>query len=259
MEWLTDATRDEIAGKPGGVIRRADVPARIMLHTTEGSRLPAYPFPPHLTVGVGHPESLRYEPAGRVRVWQHVPFDRSSYALLHRPADPETNHMGRAHVQIEVVTRTADHGGAWPDALFETVAGLLADIVEARPDLAGCLDRFPPVWSKSGAWGFDAPQRFGWSEWADPYDGQPFIAAHQHVPGNDHWDAGALDIARLIRVTKQILDPTPVDPEPVGWSARAKVKRLNEIVMSQRWTIVRTRDRLRRLEDRVADLEADTG
>lgn len=202
--FLSTASRMTF-GRTGRRPRRADAPSRLVLHTTETDRLPSYRnggSAPHFTIGVGHPGSLRHEPPGAVRVWQHVPLDRTARALRHD--GPETNHMGAHCIQIEIVTYVGDqrpHGivgnkGKFPTPLTEALAGLVREILDAVPDID--IDQFPALWSSSNAASASAPQRMSAAEW-ERFNG---ICGHQHVPGNTHWDPGAFDIEAFVQLVK---------------------------------------------------------
>lgn len=188
-------------GRAGEAPRRGEAPARLVLHTTETRSLPAYSSPPHLTVAVGHPDSMPSLTAGEVRVWQHVSLDRTAYALLHPSGTEETNHMGSHCVQIEIVTCVADQPGAGvvgnrgriPASLMQAVAGVVAAVLEAVPGIDPSVRPATSKWSDVGSFGASASQRFSVQEWRE-FNG---ICGHQHVPANAHWDPGAFDIDTL--------------------------------------------------------------
>jgi len=217
-----------------------------VLHTTEGLRTFDYPWPPHFTLGlVGDPHSLQpglhWFPGGSRRLalgdvlkLQHCDLALSSYALLHRDIDPDTNHRGSHCVQVEIIS-TAAAPPHWSQAMYDLVGGWLADVVTGLPDLLPVLDNYPDpaMWSERGSWGFDAPQRMTWAEWENGINGRPgvpFLCAHQHVPGNDHWDTGALDVVRLVMAAKAFLNPSvPDESEPTFRQVvRARLRRLEE-------------------------------
>lgn len=207
--FLATAEKSTFPGKTGSVPRRANAPSRIVIHTTETNRLPGYSngaSAPHFTIGVGDPGSLTAEPPGKVRVWQHISLDRTAMALRHPSGTPETNHMGRFCVQIEVVTYIGDqpqHGivgnkGKFPAPLTKALAGLVREIVATIKQNGSSVDvsKFPAKWSSSGSAGASAPQRMSASEWAS-FNG---ICGHEHVPDNTHWDPGAFDIKGFVKL-----------------------------------------------------------
>lgn len=224
--WLPEYEKVVMPSKrTGDTPRHPESPPRIILHSTEGLRTFDYPWPPHFTLGlVGDQHSLPagtyWWPDGNRKVYngqeirlQHCDLALTSYALLHRSGDPDTNHRGSHCVQVEVISKAA-WPDEWSDKMYALVASWLADIVEALPELEPALDNYPAYpaeWSEKGSWGFSTPFRLTWKEWQDGINGRiglPFICAHQHVPGNDHWDTGALNIERLTGMAKAILHPT---------------------------------------------------
>jgi hypothetical protein len=204
--FLPNAEKLEFDGLSGSKPRRRDAPARLVLHTTEGRKLPEYSSPPHFTVAVGHPESLPSLADGKVKIWQHISLEKTAYSLLHpKRAIPETNHMGSQCVQIEMVTIVGDipkahivgNRGQLPELLLRAVAGLISEILDAVPDIP--LTGLPAEqWSAKKSFGPKAKQRLSVDEWTN-FNG---ICGHQHVPINSHWDPGALDIAGLLGLVK---------------------------------------------------------
>ena len=262
--WLPGYEKIVVSTKrTGEAPRGGGSPGRIVIHTTEGLRLYDYPYPPHFTLGLaGDPHSLPaksyWTPAGTVTLkpgeqvkHQHCDLNLTSYALLHRSGDPETNHRGSHCVQVEIVSMAATPP-KWSDGMYGLAAGWLADVVTAVPELRPALDNWPNKWSASGSWGFTTPYRMSWAEWRDGINGRPgvpFLCGHQHVPGNDHWDPGALDVAKLTRMAKAILD----EPAPGGrpWRLRimARLKAAEEAQAA-------AAQRIGRLERRLTTVEA---
>ena len=195
--WLDGYTKKIYLGRSGKVPRLPGVPPRIGLHFTVTGGLPNYSWPPHFTVGT----------AGK---WQHCDLNRTSYALLSSPW-VETNHAGDTNIQIEVIAMDDN----WPDALYEVVSQTLADIVTAKPGMKkALLNHDRTTWARGG-YGTQGPWRLTRGEWLDPYNGEPFIYAHMHVPDNSHWDTGHVDIRRLCGRALAILAGAP--PAPDGW------------------------------------------
>lgn len=233
--------------------RQWGTPPRIVLHTTEGLRLFDYPYPPHFSIGlVGHEYSLKagsyWTPAGTLKLvngetvkHQHCDLEKTSYALLHRAGDPETNHEGAHCVQVEIISYAASPP-KWDDRMYGLVAGWLADVVTALPELAPALDNYPDKWYGGSGWGFNSPSRMTWATWQRGLNSKPFLCGHQHVPGNDHWDPGQIDLPKLTGMAKEILGVTPV-ARP--WRVRV-IKRLNQAEEE----IATLRERVVRLESR---------
>lgn len=227
MLWLPNYEKVVVSSKNrdgspkiGDKPRHPESPPRIVLHTTEGLRTYDYPWPPHFTLGlVGDPHSLPagsyWFPGGNRRLYdgqelrlQHCDLSLTSYALLHRDGDPDTNHRGSHCVQVEIISMAASPPH-WSDDMYRLVASWLADVVKALPELRPALDNWPPasMWSERGSWGFNTPFRMSWETWAKGIGGKPMLCAHEHVPGNDHWDTGALDVVRLTNLAKSLLEP----------------------------------------------------
>jgi len=223
--WLPDYQRVVVStARTGDVPRNRNTPPRIVLHTTEGLRLFDYPYPPHFTLGIAGdqhslPAKSYWTPAGTMSLaagervkHQHCDLNLTSYALLHRGGDPETNHEGSHCVQVEIVSM-AKSPPSWSDAMYGLVAGWLADVVTALPELRPALDNWPAKWSASGSYGFSTPYRVSWDVWQKGLNGKATLWGHQHVPGNDHWDPGALDVKKLTGMAKTILGQIG-QPEP---------------------------------------------
>jgi len=220
--WLPNYKKVVVStNRTGDYPRHPSTPGRIVLHTTEGLRLFDYPYPPHFTLGLaGGEHSLKagkyWTPAGYVTLavgdevkHQHCDLNLTNYALLHRSGDPETNHEGIHNVGVEIISMAASPPN-WSDRMYGLVAGWLADVVRAIPSLTPALDNYPEKWSAKGSWGFSTPYRVSWDTWQKGLNGLPTLWGHQHVPGNDHWDPGALDIVKLTRMAKDILGGGPV-------------------------------------------------
>lgn len=255
--WLPEYEKVVVStGRTGDTPRHPESPGRIVLHTTEGKRTYDYPYPPHFTIGlVGDKDSLPagaywFPPAnGGTRALapgelhlQHCDLNLASYALLHRSGDPDTNHRGEHCVQVEIISM-ASTPDTWSDAMYGLVADWLADVITALPDLRPALDNFPEPekWTEHGSWGFDAWTRMTWQEWEKGINGRegvPFLCAHEHVPGNDHWDTGALNVVKLTTMAKALLDEEPHQPLTLGQQVKRLRRRVRKMDV-----------RLRALED----------
>ena len=97
--WHPGAVRDVQQTSIGGSFTTTT--RRGVLHTTEGSSLPAYPNPPHFTVGRSGGLAAQ--------IWQHYPVTVASRALANVPGPPETNRFGA--VQIEIIGFAAASAG----------------------------------------------------------------------------------------------------------------------------------------------------
>lgn len=163
-------------------------PRAVIWHTTEGTtvdgavsvykRIQACP---HLTVDFDTKE--RY---------QHVPLDRSCYALRNLPGGCQTNTTGI--IQIEIVAKAAEMWSWSPERLQWLGEEVLAPIFEECPTIPR-----GPVYSGP---------RMTCAEWDVWSGGQ---CGHAHVPENDHWDPGDLDLARIVAYATGDDMPTPAE------------------------------------------------
>jgi hypothetical protein len=265
MIWLDGYEKIVVStNRTGEHPRRPNSPPRIVLHTTEGLRIFDYPFPPANTLGlVGDPHSLpagkywtpgkgmtEYKAGQEIR-HQHCDLDLTSYALLHRSSDPETNHEGAHCVQVEIISAAASTP-KWSDGMYGLVASWLADVVTALPELLPALDNYPEPdkWSAHGSYGFTTPYRMGWEEWQFGINDQAFLCGHQHVPGNEHWDPGNLNIVKLTGMAKQILGAPPVivEPDIPTWRILRRLTAAEQRLHAHNEAIVTLRQRMARYE-----------
>jgi peptidoglycan hydrolase-like protein with peptidoglycan-binding domain len=138
---------------------------------------------------------------------QFIPLSWASAALKNLSGGVETN---RAHaIQTEICGYAAETPG-WPDEWLQFIGEHLADLVRAGVPLN--LDDWPATVGPED--GFiarpDAPQRMSYDRW----NGFGGAAWHQHVPENDHWDGGRIDMARIIGHAKASLGGAPPPPPP---------------------------------------------
>lgn len=177
-------------------------PYRQVLHTTEspGTYWPSTDgyyggsdrqFWPHATLHKGDGN----QPAS---ITQHLPIDRSAYALEHRTGTIETNRA--CAVQIEIAWQAAN-AADMPVDLVVCVADWVTWVAAQTGSslaVAG-WHSYPPEdgWSL----GYE-PWRMSDDEWRT-FSG---VCGHQHVPHNVHGDPGRLPIS---------FDGTPPSPPEV--------------------------------------------
>lgn len=175
MDWLPGAL--QLHATSDGGAQDTTYPPRLVLHTTEGGgtveSLAAFyktsTFWPNFTADL----TLR-------KIAQHIPLSRGGRALKHDTAT-KTN---TAHcIQVEIIGH-AGESPAWPVAGVEWLARTLAPVLDAL-----AIPRRAPKFIAGGA-GLHAPQRMTEAAWRT-FSG---VCGHQHVPENDHWDPGAIDI-----------------------------------------------------------------
>ena len=164
-----------------------DTPWRLVLHTTETKGLPNYTSPPHITIN----------PVTGT-VWQHINFDRGSYALRHPSGSVETNRT-RA-LQVEII-------GYAKDAATYGTSLHLAKMLHWFEHEFNIRRTNHPVF-KLGCYGTGSVCRMLEDEWL-LFDG---ICGHEHVPGNTHWDPGALPVDALLALPT---DPVVSVPDPL--------------------------------------------
>ena len=160
--WHPDAKRVQYADA-GTML---DVPARGVLHTTEGHGLPTYSgSAPHFTLNPATGD-----------LWQHIAINRCAKALKNLGGGVETNRANA--IQIEMIGFAKDTPN-WPKAHYREVA-----------DLMRWVERNGGVKRRSGVKFVAGRNTLSHGEWMN-YSGW---CGHQHVPENDHWDPGAFRI-----------------------------------------------------------------
>lgn len=187
IEWL-DGFEHIDAGPDGGTFVANALGWRGVIHMTEGSSLDgavsAYRskgVPPHCTADVK-----------AKRRAQHIPLSHSAYALKNLPGGVETN---RVHCfQIEIVGFSA-HSQELSAAELEWLGRFVfRPIVQALPIRQG----HPPFVGQDAGYTIasaKAPQRLNFQQWL-VFNGW---CGHQHVPENDHWDPGKLDVEAIFK------------------------------------------------------------
>lgn len=190
--WLDGYERVAL-GQTGGSYDRRDNP-KLCWHTTEGGSLAGaeaafYPYPPHL--GVDPDTGERH---------QYIDLDRRAYSLGN--SDAEDSYV----IQVEVVGFASD-SHTWSTETLRWLGDNVADPVAAAVGV-------PPVIAPQGFHGqgegivlasSSSPIRFDIGGW-DAFAGH---VGHQHCPGDDHWDPGALDVATILTATA----PTPKEED----------------------------------------------
>ena len=197
--WWSDATNLQFASQNGGAYSGG--PFRGVIHTTEvksyaPSKTSYYGHhnPPHFTLVMG---------ASEAKVYQHFPITFAARALK-GVVGTETNR--RSAIQIEIAWKAAEIANL-PEAMLER----LWDWMRWAETQAGIKSsKYCTFVGHGAAAGLNSSSRLSVAEW-NAFDGW---CGHQHVPGNDHWDPGKLDIGRLLRITRP---GTPPRCEVAGW------------------------------------------
>lgn len=176
-------------------------PAKGVLHTTEGSGIEGalavfkQHYAPHFLVG--------RDTKGKVRILQLLPLGRAAAALEHKTTP--TNSVARVQIEIVGFSKAA----RWlPD---HEVSKALAALLGVLRLVAGIsLIYFPNHTRDTLVW----TSRSGWF-------------GHSGVPGNTHWDPGALDVNALFGMVAT-RSPVVVKPKPT-----------KTILRPRTWTLVR--------------------
>ncbi|MEU1778700.1 peptidoglycan-binding domain-containing protein [Streptomyces abikoensis] len=183
ITWIPGAERLG-DGDIGGDMDTPDEPARVVWHTTEsGAGDAEFDSTADYLIEIGAEPHLLYDPTTD-RLGQFGPLDQSARALRN-DGDDRTNRTGRVCVQVEVLARAGDpFTGYWqPGPNF---AALLA---------AARSWGVPDVWPAGdlASDGSDSTSRD-----SDTWHDEGGHYGHANVPGNDHWDPGAISQSALL-------------------------------------------------------------
>jgi hypothetical protein len=155
-----------------------------------------HPYPPHLW----------YQPATRA-LYQTVPFERHAFALERPDGAIATN--AACALQVEIGGRAAETPN-WPDEwltnIAEDVIVPMCRFVASRGGSIDLLDT-PEPGAIGGSASSSAPQRMSVERWRN-FRG---ICGHRHVPSNEHWDPGALNVDRIAAHAALIIGQQLVD------------------------------------------------
>lgn len=191
------------SGGGGNYVKGA--PWRIVWHTTETRNdprlwVPGWRYPSHLVVD--------YE---RQLILQCVPLDQLAKSLWNEPGGVETN--ATPCIQIEV-NGFASETPSWEERKLAWLGReVQAPVVSWIRSEGGDIDLtdIPEPGAIGGSASMYAPQRISFARW-NAFNG---VCAHRHVPENDHWDAGALNLRRICEHTAEALGaPNPVITAP---------------------------------------------
>ncbi|MFB7512402.1 peptidoglycan-binding protein [Streptomyces sp. NPDC056144] len=183
IRWIPGAERlgDGIIGGP---MDTPDAPPRVVWHTTEsGAGDTAFASVGAYLMRTGAEPHLLYDPTTD-RLGQFGPLDRSARALRN-DGSTRTNRTGRVCVQVEVLARAEKPFTEYwkPGPRF---AALLAAVRSW-----GVPDRWP-AGGLAASPGAPAPRSSAvWLSSGGHY-------GHANVPGNDHWDPGAISRTALL-------------------------------------------------------------
>lgn len=179
--WIPGAERLG-DGKIGGAMDSPNRPPRVVWHTTEsGAGNAAFDSVGRYLRSIGAEPHILYDPTTD-RIGQFGTLNESARALKNDGAT-RTNRTGKVCIQIEVLARaSAPFTGYWkPGPNYRALMAAIRswgvpDVfpMGALPASAGSGLRTESVWLNQGG-------HYG----------------HRNVPGNDHWDPGAISRTAL--------------------------------------------------------------
>ncbi|WP_416972531.1 peptidoglycan-binding protein [Streptomyces sp. 4F14] len=180
--WISGAERLG-DGSIGGDMALPDAPARAVWHTTEsGAGDASFKNVASYLIKKSAEPHILYDPTTD-RIGQFGPLSESARALRN-DGSTRTNRVGKACIQIEVLAKAGKpFTGYWkPGPNFKKMMAAIRSW--------GIPDVFPMgALAKSYS---DASKRTR-SVWLS--EGGHY--GHCHIPGNDHWDPGAIDTKAL--------------------------------------------------------------
>jgi LysM repeat protein len=191
----------------GGAMDYPGNPPRLTWHTTESpaggnyfSSIAAY------LIRVGAEPQVIYDPITD-QLGQFGPLTQSGRALRN-DGSWRTNREGKVNIQVEVLGRAA---APWTKGFDPATKPNFRKLIAA-----GRAHGVPDVWpagkppASAAAAAKGSRSRTTWQTKGGHY-------AHAQVPGNDHWDPGAIDTA--IVPGKPIVTETGSDPDPAPSTA----------------------------------------
>lgn len=180
----------------GGGTYDTTYPWRIVIHEIQGNdslgMIASHPYPPHRW----------YDPISR-DLHETVPLDRSAFALYQYPHNPTKTNKGRA-LQVEVAGFTSATADETDQMLRNIAEDVVVPLVQFARSQGGDIDLtdIRPIVSLSFAAREDWQGRMSDAEWRE-FNG---ICGHMHVPQNDHWDPGAMDLHKIAQYAIELLD-----------------------------------------------------
>ncbi|MEU3793077.1 peptidoglycan-binding domain-containing protein [Streptomyces fructofermentans] len=199
--WIEKAQRLG-DGTIGGAMDHASVPGRVVWHTTEsGTGDDAFRAVAAHLIRVTAEPHLLYDPTTD-RLGQFGPLNASARALRNDGAT-RSNRVGKVCIQIEVLGRAAKpFTDTWkPGPKYRAMMAAIRSW--------GIPDTFPAGRLAATAAEANNRPRSVWMARGGHY-------GHANIPGNDHWDPGAIDRSALFEAA-----PVPPKPGPGSGAAPA--------------------------------------
>ncbi|MYV77804.1 hypothetical protein GT352_28305 [Streptomyces sp. SID1046] len=203
--WIPEAERlgdGVIAG--AGAMDAPNAPPRVVWHTTEGSSGTSAAF--HGTADYLMEENyephILYDPITD-QLGQFGPLNQSAKALANA-GSVRTNRTGRVCIQIEVMAKAGTpFTGYWrPGKNFRALLRAIRSW--------GVPDEWP-AGRLAQSYSDDSPRPLTiWQTRGGHY-------GHSNIPGNDHWDPGAIDTAALLAAGTDPTKETFMLPEEKKW------------------------------------------
>lgn len=178
--WIKEAERLG-DGSIGGAMDSPSAPGRTVWHTTEsGHGDVSFKNVGDYLRSIGAEPHILYDPTTD-RLGQYGPLNESARALKNDGVT-RTNRTGRVCIQIEVLARASvPFTGYWkPGPNFRALMRAIRSW--------GVPDAWPGGGCAPGA----SRNRTTWATKGGHY-------GHCHVPGNDHWDPGNIDISAILK------------------------------------------------------------
>ncbi|MFD7554106.1 hypothetical protein ACFV9E_06150 [Streptomyces sp. NPDC059835] len=203
--WIPEAIRlgdGVIAG--AGAMDTPNNPPRAVWHTTEGSSGTAAAFQStaDYLMSENYEPHILYDPKTDM-LGQFGPLNQSAKALVNA-GSVRTNRTGRVCIQIEVMAKagTAFTGYWKPGKNFRALLRAIRSW--------GIPDEWP-AGRLAQSYSDDSPRPLNtWLTRGGHY-------GHSNVPGNDHWDPGAIDRAALLAAGAATTTPTaPIEEDPMA-------------------------------------------
>jgi hypothetical protein len=182
--WYPEAMVNKAVKSGGSFID--GVPFRGVLHTTEGRSF----SPRKDSYGGWHtayPHFTLIQTDTGVAIFQHLPIDVAARALKNKRGGVQTNRART--IQIEIVGKAAESSD-FSEQMLTAISSWMR-WVEAE---TGVLPIAPLEFIGWEGAGEAAKSRMSSNEWM-AFNGW---CGHQHVPENDHWDPGRINIGRLL-------------------------------------------------------------
>lgn len=201
------------------------VPWRLEFHTTEGDSIEGALSALDNAKAWSH---LVIDYEDDRRIVQCIPFSQAARSSKNLAGGVETNRL--RVLQIEIVGRAAETR-TWSSAKLAWIAEVVATIVR---DCGYPINvhRWLPTYDtlnygelNPGPGEYLAStrgkQRLSHDAWVT-FDG---LCCHQHLPENDHWDCGALDLHAISVMTRSLITGDDDDMKPEDFDRIRKIVR----------------------------------